>query len=183
MKESVKAIVVGAAGKMGSRIIHIIRETPSIELYRALERSDHPSIGRDIGELIGLGKLGIPLEGGLKKEGGDVIINFSNPTASLESLEFARETGVALVIGTTGFSQEQIEKFRGLSKSIRCVLAPNMSVGMNLMFRIVQDVARVLGPEYDIEILEAHHRLKKDSPSGTAVKLGELIAGAIGRNL
>ncbi|MDP3016422.1 MAG: 4-hydroxy-tetrahydrodipicolinate reductase [Deltaproteobacteria bacterium] len=183
MKENVKAIVVGAAGKMGSRIIHIIRETPSIELYRALERSDHPSIGRDIGELIGLGKLGIPLEGGLKKEGGDVIINFSNPTASLESLEFARETGVALVIGTTGFSQEQTEKFRGLSKSIRCVLAPNMSVGMNLMFRIVQDVARVLGPEYDIEILEAHHRLKKDSPSGTAVKLGELIAGAIGRNL
>ena len=190
MKESVKAIVVGAAGKMGSRVIHIIREIPSIELYRALERSDHPSIGRDIGELIGLGKLGIPLEGGLKKvdktrprEGGDVIINFSNPTASLESLEFARETGVALVIGTTGFSQEQTEKFRGFSKSIRCVLAPNMSVGMNLMFRIVQDVARVLGPEYDIEILEAHHRLKKDSPSGTAVKLGELIAGAIGRNL
>lgn len=183
MKENVKAIVVGAAGKMGSRIIHIIRETPSIELYRALERSDHPSIGRDIGELIGLGKLGIPLEGGLKKEGGDVIINFSNPTASLESLDFARETGVALVIGTTGFSQEQTERFRGLSKSIRCVLAPNMSVGMNLMFRVVQDVARVLGPEYDIEILEAHHRLKKDSPSGTAVKLGELIAGAIGRNL
>jgi 4-hydroxy-tetrahydrodipicolinate reductase len=183
MKESVKAIIVGAAGKMGSRVIHIIRETPSIELYRAIERSGHPSIGRDIGELIGLGKLGIPLEGGWKKEGGDVIINFSNPTASLESLEFARETGLAIVIGTTGFSQEQMEKVKALSKNVRCVLAPNMSVGMNLMFRIVQDVARVLGPEYDIEILEAHHRLKKDSPSGTAVKLGELIAGAIGRNL
>lgn len=183
MKENVKAIVVGAAGKMGSRIIHIIRETPSIELYRAFERSDHPSIGRDIGELIGLGKLGIPLEGGWKKEGGDVIINFSNPTASLESLEFAGETGLAIVIGTTGFSQEQMEKVKALSKNVRCVLAPNMSVGMNLMFRIVQDVARVLGPEYDIEILEAHHRLKKDSPSGTAVKLGELIAGAMGRSL
>jgi len=183
MKESVKAIVVGAAGKMGNRVIHIIRETPSIELYRAFERPDHPSIGRDIGEVIGLGKLGIPLIGGLKKEGGDVIINFSSPSASLESLEYARETGLAIVIGTTGFNPDQLEKIRGLSKSIRCVLAPNMSVGMNLMFRVVQDVARVLGPEYDIEILEAHHRLKKDSPSGTAVKLGELIAGAIGRNL
>jgi len=183
MKEDVKAIVVGAAGKMGNRVIHIIKETPSIELYRAFERPDHPSIGRDIGEVIGLGKLGIPLIGGLKKEGGDVIINFSSPSASLESLEYARETGLAIVIGTTGFNPDQLEKIRGLSKSIRCVLAPNMSVGMNLMFRVVQDVARVLGPEYDIEILEAHHRLKKDSPSGTAVKLGELIAGAIGRNL
>ena len=183
MKENVKAIVVGAAGKMGSRIIHIIKETPSIELYRAFERPDHTSIGRDIGEVIGLGKLGIPLIGGLKKEGGDVIINFSSPSASLESLEYAKETGLAIVIGTTGFNPEQLEKIKGLSKSIRCVLAPNMSVGMNLMFRVVQDVARVLGPEYDIEILEAHHRLKKDSPSGTAVKLGELIAGAIGRNL
>jgi len=183
MKENVKAIVVGAAGKMGSRIIHIIRETPSIELYRAFERPDHPSIGRDIGEIIGLGKLGIPLEGKIKKEGGDVVINFSNPQTSLESLEFAKETGLAIVIGTTGLSQEQMEKVKALSKNVRCVLAPNMSVGMNLMFRVVQDVARVLGPEYDIEILEAHHRLKKDSPSGTAVKLGELIASAIGRNL
>ncbi|MDI6764519.1 MAG: 4-hydroxy-tetrahydrodipicolinate reductase [Thermodesulfobacteriota bacterium] len=183
MKENVKAIVVGAAGKMGNRIIHIIKETPSIELVRAIERSDHPSIGRDIGEIIGLGKLGIPLEGKIKKEGGDVVINFSNPQTSLESLEFAKENGLAIVIGTTGFNPEQLEKIKGLSKSIRCVLAPNMSVGMNLMFRVVQDVARVLGPEYDIEILEAHHRLKKDSPSGTAVKLGELIAGAIGRSL
>lgn len=183
MKESVRAVVVGAAGKMGSRIIHILRETPGIDLYQAVERPDHPSVGKDIGELIGLGKLGIPLEGGLKKIGGDVIINFSSPTASLESLEFAKEAGLAIVIGTTGFHPDQMEKIRVLSKSVRCVLAPNMSVGMNLMFRIVQDVARVLGPDYDIEILEAHHRLKKDSPSGTAVKLGELIASAIGRDL
>lgn len=183
MKENVKAIVVGAAGKMGGRIIHVLRETGGIELFQAIERPDHPSIGKDIGELIGLGTLGIPLEEGLKKAGGDVIINFSNPSASLESLEFAKENGLAIVIGTTGFHKEQLERIKGLSESVRCVLAPNMSVGMNLMFRIVQDVAKVLGPEYDIEILEAHHRLKKDSPSGTAVKLGELIASAIGRNL
>lgn len=183
MKGNIKAIVVGAAGRMGIRIIHIIRETPSMELYRAIERPDHPSIGKDIGEVIGLGTLGIPLSEGLKEKGGDVMINFSNPTASLESLKFAGETGLAIVIGTTGLNQGQMEEVKALSKNVRCVLAPNMSVGMNLMFRIVQDVARVLGPDYDIEILEAHHRLKKDSPSGTAVKLGELIADAVGRNL
>ncbi len=181
MKE-IKAIVIGAAGKMGSRIIHMIHETPSISLCQAVERSDHPSIGKDIGEVIGLGKMGIPLEGDLKKAGADVIINFTNPKASLESLEFAKEMGSAVVIGTTGLSPEQVERVRDLSKNVRCVFSPNMSVGVNVMFRIVQEVARVLGPEYDIEILEAHHRLKKDSPSGTAVKLGELIAKAVGRD-
>jgi 4-hydroxy-tetrahydrodipicolinate reductase len=181
-ERKVKAIVVGAAGKMGGRIIHIIKETPSIELYRAIERSDHPFIGKDIGEIIGLGKLGIPLEGNLKGKGGDVIVNFSSPQASLESLECAKEAGLAIVIGTTGLNPDQMERVKGLSKNVRCVLSPNMSVGVNVMFRVVQEVAQVLGPDYDIEILEAHHHLKKDSPSGTAVKLGELIAKAMGRD-
>jgi len=181
MKE-VKVIVVGAAGKMGGRVIHIIKETPSVKLFRAIERSDHPSVGKDIGEVIGLGKMGVILESSLKKGEGDVIINFSSPQASLESLEFAKGAGLAIVIGTTGLSSEQMDKVKELSKSVRCVLAPNMSVGVNVMFRIVQEVAKVLGPEYDIEILEAHHRLKKDSPSGTAVKIGELISGAIGKD-
>jgi 4-hydroxy-tetrahydrodipicolinate reductase len=181
MKE-IKAIVIGAAGKMGSRVIHIIHETPSIVLYRAIERPDHPSLGRDIGEVIGLGKMDILLEGDLKKGGGDVVINFTNPKASIESLEFAKEKGLAVVIGTTGLSPEQMERARDLSKSVRCVFSPNMSVGVNVMFRIVQEVAQIMGPEYDIEIFEAHPRLKKDSPSGTAVRLGELIAQAIGRD-
>jgi 4-hydroxy-tetrahydrodipicolinate reductase len=181
MKE-IKAIVVGAAGKMGGRIIQMIKETPPLKLFRAIERPDHPSIGKDIGEVVGLGKMGVPLEGSLKKEGGDVMINFSNPQASLESLEFAKGAGLAVVIGTTGLSSEQMNRVRELSKSVRCVFAPNMSVGMNVMFRIVQEVAKGLGPEYDIEILEAHHRLKKDSPSDTAVKIGELISDAIGRD-
>jgi len=181
-REGIQAIVVGAAGKMGGRIIHIIKETPSIKLCRAVERPDHPSIGKDIGEVIGLGKLGISLEGNLKKEGGDVVINFTSPQASIESLKFARENGLAVVIGTTGLNPEQIERVRELSRSVRCVYAPNMSVGMNVMFRVVQEVAQVLGPDYDVEILEAHHHLKKDSPSGTAIKLGELIAKATGRD-
>jgi 4-hydroxy-tetrahydrodipicolinate reductase len=182
MKEGIKAIVVGAAGKMGGRVIHIVQEYPSIKLSQAIERPDHPSIGKDIGEIVGLGKLGIPLEGHMRKEGGDVIINFSSPQASLESLQFAKENGLAIVIGTTGLNSEQMEKVKELSKSVRCVMAPNMSIGMNVMFRVVQEVAQVLGPDYDVEILEAHHHLKKDSPSGTAVKLGELIAKATGRD-
>ena len=181
MKE-IGAIVVGAAGKMGARVIYIVKETPSMKLFRAIERPDHPSVGKDIGEVIGLGKMGVILESSLKKGGGDVIINFSSPQASIESLEFAKEAGLAIVIGTTGLSPEQTNKVKELSKSVRCVLAPNMSVGMNVMFRVVQDVAKGLGPEYDIEILEAHHRLKKDSPSGTAVKIGELISDVIGRD-
>jgi 4-hydroxy-tetrahydrodipicolinate reductase len=180
MKE-VKAIVVGAAGRMGARLIHIIQETSLMKLIQAVDRPDHPLIGKDIGEVVGLGKLGIPLENELKK-GGDVIINFTSPQASLESIAFAQKSGLAIVIGTTGLSPEQMNRVRELSKSTRCVFAPNMSVGMNVMFRIVQEVAQVLGPEYDIEIFEAHHRLKKDSPSGTAAKLGELIAKAIGRD-
>jgi 4-hydroxy-tetrahydrodipicolinate reductase len=181
MKE-IKATVVGAAGKMGGRIIHIIQETPSISLSGAVERPDHPSIGKDIGEVIGLGKMNIPLEGDLKKARGDVIINFTTPKSSIESLEFAKEAGLAIVIGTTGLNPEQLERMKGLAKSVRCVFSPNMSVGVNVMFKVVQEVAQTLGPDYDIEIFEAHHRLKKDSPSGTAVKLGELVAKAVGRD-
>lgn len=182
MSETIGVIVVGAAGRMGNRIIHVLHETPSMRLVQAVDRADHPSLGRDVGEIVGLGRLGVPLEGRIRKGDGEVIINFSTPQASLESLEFARENGLAIVIGTTGFRSDQMERIKELSKEVRCVLAPNMSVGMNVMFRIVQDVAKVLGRDYDIEILEAHHRLKKDSPSGTAIRLGELIAQSIGRD-
>jgi len=182
MSEKIGVIVVGAGGRMGNRIIHVLQETPSMKLCQAIERADHPSLGKDVGEIVGLGRLGVPLEGRIRKGEGEVIINFSTPQASLESMEFAKENGLAIVIGTTGFRPEQMERIRALSKDVRCVLAPNMSVGMNVMFRVVQEVAKVLGEEYDIEILEAHHRLKKDSPSGTAIRLGELIAQAIGRD-
>ena len=181
-KEEIRAIVIGAAGKMGARIIQIIKETPSIKLYRAIERADHPSIGMDIGEIIGLGKMGIALEGELKKAGEEVIIDFTNPHSSLKSLEFAKENGLAIVIGTTGFNPDQLNRVKELSAKVRCVISPNMSVGMNVMFRVVQEIAQVLGAEYDVEIVEAHHRLKKDSPSGTAVRLGELVAKAMGRD-
>ena len=181
-EKEIGAIVVGAGGRMGGRLIHAIQESSSIKLSGAVERPDHPSLGKDAGELHGLGKLGISLKGELSKGEGDVIINFSSPSASMESLEFARKAGLAIVIGTTGLSREQIERMKELSGGARCVFSPNMSVGMNVMFRVVQEVAGALGQDYDVEILEAHHHLKKDSPSGTAVKLGELIAKSLGRD-
>ena len=184
MSEKVKAVqvvVVGAGGRMGGRILQAIQQSPSIRLCRAVERPDHPSLGSDVGELHGLGKTGVLLEGKLEKGEGDVIINFSSPKASMESLEFARDAGMAVVIGTTGLGPAEIERMKELSRTVRCVFSPNMSVGMNVMFRAVQEVARILGSEYDVEILEAHHHLKKDAPSGTAVKLGEVIAKALGR--
>ena len=178
----IRAVVVGAVGKMGIRIIHLLQDDPSMELCRAVERPDHPSIGKDIGELVGLGRKGILLEGGLKKGEGDVLINFSSPEASLESLAFARGEGWPVVIGTTGLNPGQMERIKEICRSIPCVFSPNMSVGVNVMFRMVQEMARILGSDYDVEILEAHHRLKKDAPSGTAVKLGELIAAATGKD-
>ena len=108
MAEKIKAVVVGAAGRMGARIIHVIQETASMGLFRAVERADHPAIGWDIGEIIGLGKLGISLEGSLKKPGGDVVIDFTNPQTSLETLTFAKESGLAAVIGTTGLDRKSV---------------------------------------------------------------------------
>jgi 4-hydroxy-tetrahydrodipicolinate reductase len=182
MKE-IKAIVVGAGGKMGGRIIHIIRETPSMRLARAVERPDHLSIGMDIGDVIGLGKMGVILEGSLKKGEGDVIINFSSPKASIESLEFAKEAGLAIVIGTTGFTADEMAKIKELAAKTRCVLAPNMSVGVNVMFKVLEYVTGIIGEDFDVEIIEAHHNLKKDAPSGTAMRMAQIIAATLKRDL
>ena len=161
-------------GKMGARVMPITNGTPLGETL-----SGHRKIGSSIcwkgywrGDWF-RGKMGVILESYLKKGGGDVIINFRQSQLPFESLAFAKEAGLAIVIGTTGLNSEQMNKVKELSKNVRCVLAPNMSVGVNVMFRIVQEVAKVLGPEYDIEILEAHHRLKKDSC--TAMETGELV--------
>ncbi|UCD70817.1 MAG: 4-hydroxy-tetrahydrodipicolinate reductase [Syntrophobacterales bacterium] len=180
----IRAIVVGAAGRMGGRIIHTLHEAEGIEVSGAVERPDHPFLNRDIGEVVGGGEIGVPLEGDIERviEAGDVVIDFTNPEVSLRSLEVASESGAALVVGSTGFTPQQMEKVAHLAKKIRCVLSPNMSVGVNLMFKLAGEVARILGDEYDVEILEAHHRFKKDSPSGTAMKLGEVVASALNRD-
>ena len=180
----IRAIVVGAAGRMGGRIIHTIHEAEGIEVSGAVERPDHPSLNRDIGQMVGLGEIGIILQGDIKRVIGDgeVVIDFTNPEVSLRSLEVASGSSVAMVIGSTGFNPQQLERVSHLAEKTRCVLSPNMSVGVNLMFKLVGEIARILGDEYDAEIMEAHHRFKKDSPSGTAMKLGDIVASALNRD-
>jgi len=181
----VKTIITGAGGKMGGRIISLLETEEGIDLAAAIERSDHPVVGRDVGELLGLGKRGILVESDFNAcvAKGDVVIDFTSHAASLQHLEIATQRKQPMVIGSTGFSAEEMEKIRSLAHSVPCVLAPNMSVGVNVLFKILKIVAEILGDDYDVEILEAHHHLKKDAPSGTAMKMAQIIAEALGRDL
>jgi 4-hydroxy-tetrahydrodipicolinate reductase len=180
----VRAIIVGAGGRMGQRLMAAMHETPDILLAGAVERHDHPHIGRDAGELAGLGKWNILIKGSLKEviSSADVIIDFTNAEAALIHLRVAAAEGKSAVVGSTGFSSSQMEEVRALTRKISCVLSPNMSVGVNVMFRVIGDVAKILGDDYDVEVVEAHHRMKKDAPSGTALKMGHILAQALHRN-
>ena len=181
----IKAIVAGAAGRMGGRIIHMIQQSRDVELNAAFERPDHASVGHDVGELVGLGRLGIKLAGSLKEvvDSGEVVIDFTTPQSTIENTKVAASKGLSMVIGTTGITGEALKEVTDLAKKIRCVMAPNMSVGVNVMFRIAAEMAKLLGNDYDMEILEVHHRLKKDAPSGTAMRLAQILAEATTRDL
>lgn len=184
MGPQVKAIVVGAAGRMGVRLLAAIQDTAGVVLAGAVERKDHPQLSRDAGEVAGLGKLNVPLSGSLQEviSAGEVVVEFTNPESSLRNLELAAAAGKCAVIGSTGFSAEAMEEVRRLTGRVACVLSPNMSVGVNVMFRAIGDLARVLGEDYDVEVIEAHHRMKKDAPSGTAMKMGQILAQALQRS-
>ncbi|MBM4294790.1 MAG: 4-hydroxy-tetrahydrodipicolinate reductase [Deltaproteobacteria bacterium] len=181
----IKAIVSGAAGRMGGRIIHMLEGAEGIVLAGVLERYDHPAVGKDVGEVVGLPSKGIIVSGLLEEvlPQGDVLIEFTHPEVSFSHFMQAATAGKAVVIGTTGFTPAQLAEIREIAPRTRVVLAPNMSVGVNLMFKVVADVARVLGEGYDVEIVEAHHRMKKDAPSGTAIRLAQVMAEALGRDL
>ena len=181
----IKAVVTGAAGRMGDRIINLISGTEGIEVVGAVERKDHMVIGRDVGESIGLGKTGIVIEDDIKKSvlKSDVIIDFTNHEASLDNLKIATGNNISIVIGSTGFTANEMESVKDLAKNTRCVLAPNMSVGVNVMFKVLDYVAGTLGDDFDVEIVEAHHNLKRDAPSGTAAKMAQIIADRLGRDL
>ena len=142
-------------------------------------------MGKEAGEALGLGKLGVKIVDDLGAciDKGDVVIDFTGHVVSLEHLELAARKKRAIVIGSTGFTAEEMKKAAVLAKKTRCVLAPNMSVGVNVMFKVLGDVARILGDDYDVEIVEAHHHLKKDAPSGTAMKMAQIIAAALNRDL
>jgi 4-hydroxy-tetrahydrodipicolinate reductase len=170
---------------MGARLISLLAETEGIELAGAVERQGHPLLGRDVGEGLGFGKTGIIIGDDLTRciEAGDVVIDFTSHEASLGHLEIAAAKKRAIVIGSTGFTLDEMKRARELSGLVPCLLAPNMSVGVNVMFKILSDVAAILGEDYDVEIVEAHHHLKKDAPSGTALKMAQIVAERLGRDL
>ena len=181
----IKAIVAGAAGRMGKRIIHMIEKNPEISLGGAFEQLDHSSVNEDAGRVAGIDELGINIAGSLEDviDSGEVLIDFTAPLTTLENIRMLASHGSAMVIGTTGFTDEMLMEIKTLAGKIRCVMAPNMSIGVNVMFKLAGEMARILGKDYDMEILEAHHRLKKDAPSGTALRLAEILAETVGRDL
>lgn len=180
-----KIIVAGATGRMGSRVVALAKDYPGLQLAGAFERKGHSSAGKDIGLLSGCGECNVLLVDDVESviDSGDVIVDFTTPESTLYNVKVAASKKKAMVIGTTGISPEQVQTIRKYSAEIPVVLAPNMSVGVNLLLKVLKDVARVLGDDYDIEIVEAHHRLKKDAPSGTALKMAQVIAEAVDRNL
>ena len=178
-------IVSGASGRMGSRIIALSREMDDIKLTVALERKDHEESGKDIGQVIGIGAINIKITDSITdmSEKGDVLVDFSSPSATIECLKSLSDKPMPVVIGTTGFSKDEIEYIKLYAQNTPCVFAPNMSVGVNLLLKVLSDIAKVTGDDYDVEIIEAHHRLKKDAPSGTAMKMAQVLASALNRNL
>jgi len=175
-----KLVINAAAGRMGKRILSLAIDAGEFEIIAGIEKKGHPDIGKDIGLLAGKGPINLALTGDLPAA-GDIMIDFSVPGATDRCVEFCLETKTSLVIGTTGLSDEQAQKIKAASDKIPIVKAANMSVGMNVLFGIAGKVARMLGEDYDIEIVEAHHRFKKDAPSGTALTLAENIAAATKR--
>jgi len=175
--------VTGACGRMGSLVIRIVAEDASLKLAAALEAAGHPKLGEDAGLATGLGRpLGVPLARDLTED-VDVVVDFSLPAGTMAALDACVKRKTPMVIGTTGLNDAQLARLKDASKTVPIVFAPNFSVGVNLLLRLVGDVARTLGDDYDCEIVEMHHRFKKDAPSGTALKLAEAIAKATGREL
>jgi len=181
----VRIAVAGAAGRMGSRITALSKEYDGLQLSGAFERKGHKDAGKDIGIITGIGDTGVKLADSPEAviDNVDLIISFTTVEASLEHLRLASSKGKAMVIGTTGFTKDNLKEVSALTKKVPCVMASNMSMGVNLLLKVLQDIARVLGDGYDVEIVEAHHRMKKDAPSGTALKMAQVIADALNRNL
>lgn len=182
----IKIAVAGAAGRMGRALIEACRlQGEPFVLSAAVDRAGGPDIGQDAGDLVGMGKLGVMLTADLSAAlaNSDLLIDFTTPEATLDHLKACRSAKKKIVIGTTGFTDAQRALIENASRDIAIVMAPNMSVGVNLCFKLLDTAARVLGDAVDVEIIEAHHRDKVDAPSGTALRMGEVVAGALDRNL
>jgi 4-hydroxy-tetrahydrodipicolinate reductase len=168
---------------MGRAVVRAICNSADAALVCAVEHDESGSVGSDAGVLAGADPLGIAVDAALSDQEFDVLVDFTTPSATLAHAEHCRGTGRRMVIGTTGFEDREKERIRALSEEIAIVMAPNMSVGVNLCFHLAGIAARILADQVDVEIIEAHHRHKVDSPSGTALRLGEVVAAALERNL
>ncbi len=182
---AVRILINGGGGRMGQRILSLLLEDPDLALAGVREYPDHPAQGRDAGSLGGGVELGVPVIHRLDclEARPDVVIDFTSPGATLELVEDMADDKIPLVTGTTGFSGAQKKKLAEQLEAVPFVLAPNMSVGVNVLFKLVEETARILGEGFDAEIVEAHHRFKADAPSGTALRLAEGIARAKGIQL
>lgn len=177
--------VIGAAGRMGRVLIEATAQGEGTCLGAAIDRPESSLIGSDAGELAALGRLNVPVTGDLEAAlaGVDAVIDFTHPSSTLKNLALCRAAGKPMVIGTTGFSPEEKQYLAEVAQDIPIVFAANFSVGVNLCLKLLDTAARVLGDDVDIEIIEAHHRHKVDAPSGTALRMGEVVANALGRDL
>ncbi len=176
--------IAGSGGRMGRTLIELLQQAGDLKLSAALEIAGSPALGRDAGEAMGLA-TGVAISHNLSSalKANDVLIDFTRPEGTLEYLKVCRLNKTKMVIGTTGFSAEQKQLIAEASRDTAIVFAPNMSVGVNVCLKLLDMAARVLAEGYDIEIVEAHHRHKVDAPSGTALRMGEVVARALGRNL
>lgn len=181
----IRVAILGAAGRMGRTLVQACGADSDIKIGAAVEHPHNSFIGQDAGELAGVGTIAIPVTGDLAQsiDQCEVVIDFTRPDATLVHLEICRSMGKRMIIGTTGFSADQRERITQAAQKIALVCAPNMSIGVNLAFKLLEITAQVLGNQVDIEIIEAHHRHKIDAPSGTALRMGEVIANALQRNL
>lgn len=182
---TIKIAISGASGRMGKALIEAVSANDDTRLTAAIERPESTLIGADAGELAGIGKLGVALSGDLAAviDQFDVLIDFSAPAATLNNAKLCAEHGKGLVIGTTGFTDEQKAELETRAKSTALCIAANYSTGVNLCLKLLDMAARVMGDDVDVEIYEAHHRHKVDAPSGTALRMGEVVANALGRDL
>jgi 4-hydroxy-tetrahydrodipicolinate reductase len=173
----------GAAGRMGQRLVHLCQQDPDLALGAALEAPDRPEVGRDVGEVCGLGRLGVAVRGELPADKRvEVVIDFSMPEGTMTVLPVCVQRGIPLVVATTGHTAAQRAEIEEAAHDIALLLAPNMSLAVNVLFQLVKQAARLLaGKDFDVEILERHHRFKKDSPSGTALHFARLVQEAMGQ--
>ncbi len=177
--------ITGASGRMGRALLEAVTNADGMTVTAAIERPGSSVIAADAGEVAGIGKLNVPIVDDLRAviTNIDVLIDFTHPTVTLANLETCQQAGKGIVIGTTGFADAEKQQIARAARDIGIVFAPNMSVGVNLCFKLLDLAAHIMGDEVDIEIIEAHHRHKVDAPSGTALRMGEVVANALGRDL